>query len=141
MNDLAVVVYSCDKNEEVWPIYKKCIDKYWENHPNIYLLTETITSPLFISITKNYDLDHWTARIRNSLKDIKEKYVIFMSDDIFMNDYVNINKLNKCIDILNNNKYSLIQFELSCLNQLDFYHFFDNNFLHLFLILYLFHFY
>ena len=117
MKDLAVVVYSCDKNEEVWPIYKKCIDKYWKNHPNVYLLTETISSPLFISITKNYDLNHWTTRIRNSLKDIKEKYVIFMSDDIFINDYVNINKLDKCLDILNNNKYSAIQFELSWSNK------------------------
>ena len=113
MNELAVVIYSCDKNEELWPLYKKCIDKYWEKHPNIYMLTESITSPLFITITKKYDLDHWTTRIRKSLEEIKEKYVIFMSDDCFLNDYVNIEKLKNCINILDQGKYAAIQFELS----------------------------
>lgn len=113
MNELAIAIYSCDKNEEVWPVFYHCLNKYWNNHPNIYLLTETIKCPYMNTISLDYDLDHWTTRIRNSLKMIKEKYVIFISDDLFLNDEVNIEKLLKCINILENDIYSGIQFELS----------------------------
>ena len=113
MNDLAVVVYSCDKNEELWSIFNHCINKYWKDHPTVYLLTETINCPFFKTISLNYDLMYWTTRIRNSLKQIKEKYVVFLSDDIFINDYVNTKKLEQCLKILKNDIYSGIQFELS----------------------------
>lgn len=113
MNDLAIVCYSCDKNEEVWPIYKKCIDKYWPNHPNIYLLNETKKCDFINTICFDYDLDHWTIRIRKSLEEIKENYIIFMSDDIFLSDFINQEKLEKCLEILKDGIYSNIQFELS----------------------------
>ena len=55
MDDLAIVIFSCDKNEELWPIFYKCLNKYWANHPKAYLLTETIPCSLFETI--NYDFD------------------------------------------------------------------------------------
>lgn len=113
MDDLAIAVYSCDKNDEVWPVFSHCINKYWENHPKVYFLTETKKTPFFNTISLNYDLDHWTNRIKESLKLIEEKYVIFLSDDIFINEKVNIKKLIECINILKNDIYSGIQFELS----------------------------
>ena len=101
MNDLAIVIFSCDKNEELWPICHHFINKYWPNHPNIYLLTESVKSPLFNTISIPYELDKWTIRIRESLKTIKENKVIFICDDCFINDTVNINKLEECMNILN----------------------------------------
>ncbi len=111
--DLAIVVYSCDKNEEIWPVYITCLDKYWKNHPKVYLLNETKEYDKIITINHNYDLELWTKRIRMSLKDIKEKYIIFMCDDCFLNDNINEYKLIRCLSILKNTSYSNIQFELS----------------------------
>ena len=112
-NNIAIVVYSCDKNDEVWPIYISCLDKYWENHPKVYLLNETKKYDKIPTITYNYDLELWTKRIRQSLKDISEKYIIFMCDDCFLNSNINLEKLKRCINILDNTKYSNIQFEIS----------------------------
>ena len=112
MKNLAIVIFSCDKNEEQWSPFMRLLNKYWLKHPKVYLLTETIKCPFIETINYNYDLNHWTNRIRSSLNDIKEEYIIFISDDCFINNNVNTNKLNKCFDILKDNVAS-INFELS----------------------------
>ena len=101
MNDLAIVIFSCDKNEELWPICHHFINKYWPNHPNIYLLTESVKSPLFNTISIPYELDKWTIRIRESLKTIKEKKVI----NIYNNYIIKKKKKKK-------NIYYLILYQL-----------------------------
>lgn len=83
MDNLAVVIFSCDKNEELWPIFNKCLNKYWKNHPKVYLLTETMQYPYFETINYNYDINHWSTRIRHSLNDILEDNIIFICDDCF----------------------------------------------------------
>ena len=103
MNDLAIVVFSCDKNEELWPVIRTLLDKYWTDHPKAYLLTETKSSPLFETIVYNYELQYWTLRIRECLKLIDASKVLFICDDVFLNAPVNMEKLNKCIELLNNN--------------------------------------
>ncbi len=114
MNDLAIVIFSCDNNEELWPIWYHCINKYWKDHPNIYLLTETKSSDLFKTISCPYSLDKWTVRIRESLNIMKEQKIIFICDDCFIKENVNIDKLNKCIEILDKEKdLASINFELS----------------------------
>ena len=112
MDDLAIVCFSCDKNEEVWPTFKILLDRYWENHPKTYLLTETLNSPLMETINYDYPLNKWTKRIYKSLKDIKENKIIFICDDCFLDNYVNIEKLKKCLEILKDN-VAYINLELS----------------------------
>ena len=112
MNNLAIVIFSCDKNEELWPIFYHCLNKYWNNHPKTYLLTETIQSSYFDTINYNYDVEQWSKRIRYSLNDIKEDNIIFICDDCFLDKEVNLEKLEKSIEILENDGYSNIQFEL-----------------------------
>ena len=114
MKDLAIVCFSCDKDEEMWPIFSICLNKYWPNHPRVYLLTETKTSPIIDTICYNYPLNKWTTRIIKSLNDIKENKVVFICDDVFLNDYVNIDKLKDCLKILDKEpKAAYINFEMS----------------------------
>ncbi len=112
MNDLAIVCFSCDKNDEVWPTFMTCLDKYFPNHPKTYLFTETKYSPLMITINHNYDLNHWTTRIYKSLEDIPESKIIFICDDCFLDNYVNLEKLKKCYDIVKDN-VAYVNLELS----------------------------
>lgn len=112
MNNLAIVVFSCDKNEECWPLFIHCLDKYWSNHPKVYLLTETKKDDNFISITKNYKLDHWTKRIRESLEEIKESHILFICDDCFLNKEINQNKLEKALTLLERDNTANVNLEL-----------------------------
>ncbi len=112
MNDLAIVCFSCDKNDEVWPTFMTCLDKYWPNHPVTYLFTETLNSPLMKTINHDFPLDEWTTRIYLSLEDIPESKVIFICDDCFLDDYVNLDKLKQCYDIVKDN-VAYVNLELS----------------------------
>ena len=112
MNDVAVVVFSCDKNEELWPIFYQCLEKYWPNHPHTYLLTETINSPIMETITLNYDLDHWTNRMRESLKMIPNNKIVFICDDCFLKEPINMDKFSRCFEILSKDNTASINFEL-----------------------------
>ena len=113
MDDLAIVVFSCDKNEELWPIFLHFLDKNWPDHPKTYLFTESIFSPLISTITHPCKIKHWTRRIRKSLMDIKENKVIFICDDCFLNKTVNVDKLKRCYEILDKDNVASINFEIS----------------------------
>ena len=113
MEDLAIVCFSCDKNDEVWPVFYACLNKYWPNHPKTYLLTETKYYPLMKTINHDYPLDKWTTRIYKSLEDIPQNKIIFICDDCFLDEKVNIKKLQDCLNLLNKNNIAYINFELS----------------------------
>ena len=92
MDDLAIVCFSCDKNDEVWPTFKILLDRYWKDHPITYLLTETHKCSFMNTINYNYPLNEWTTRIIKSLQDIEENKILFICDDCFLDNYVNIEK-------------------------------------------------
>ena len=112
MDDLAIVCFSCDNNEEVWPTFMTCLDKYWPNHPITYLLTETLSYPYMHTINYNYDINSWSTRIYKSLEDIKENKIVFICDDCFLNAPVNIEKLKQALAIIKDNT-ATVNFELS----------------------------
>ena len=116
MNDLAIVCFTCDNNEELWPTFYTCLEKYWPNHPQVYLLTETLNYPNMKTINYNYDLDHWTTRIYKSLEEIKENNILFICDDCFLNAPVNIEKLEQALLLLKEN-VACINLELSFLEE------------------------
>ena len=113
MDDLSIVVFSTDNNEELWPIFHHYLEKYWPNHPRTYLLTESKHSSLFITIGINIPFERWSARIREALKIIPDSRVLFISDDCFLNTIVNISKLDRSCNILNDEMVANINFELS----------------------------
>lgn len=116
MNDLAIVCFSCDKNEEVWPTFIQCLDKYWPNHPTTYLLTETLTFPLMNTICFDYNLNQWSTRIYKSLETIKEDKIIFICDDCFLNAPINLEKLKRALYIIKDDVAN-VNFELSFIKE------------------------
>ncbi len=113
MDDLSIVVFSCDANEELWPIFHHYLNKYWPNHPRTYLLTESKHSSDFITIGINTPFERWSARIREALKIIPDGKVLFIADDCFLNGAVNLPKLEKCCSILNDETIANINLLLS----------------------------
>lgn len=90
---MTILVLSCDKNEDIFEPFYHCMEKYWNNHPEIIYATETITNPYYKTINKNYSLEQWTRRIRETLEEIEDNEILLMVDDIFIHKKVDTQKI------------------------------------------------
>ena len=109
LNDLAIVVCSCDKYKSVWTPFFTLLNKYFNPLPkDVYLLTETTEIPKGTSSKwcKNgggvkifYSAEKcWSKRIKEALKQIKNEYVLFHIEDFFLQDFVKMDGLHKVMD-------------------------------------------
>lgn len=90
---MKILVCSCDKNEDIWYPFKHCIEKYYPNHSEIIYSTETKENPYYKTICKDYPLEKWTVRIRETLKEIEDNQILLMIDDIFIRQPVNTERI------------------------------------------------
>lgn len=109
---MKIVVLSCDKNGDLFEPFKICMDKYWKEHPEVIYLTETIKNPYYKTINKNYPLDLWSKRIRESLKEIDDNQIILMIDDCFIREPVDVKRIEYLEKQLKGN-IALFNFEKS----------------------------
>ena len=91
---MKILVLSCDKNEDTFYPFYHCMEKYWENHPEIIYSTETIENPYYKTICKNYPLEIWTRRIRETLEEIDDNDILIMIDDCFIRNKVDVKRIN-----------------------------------------------
>ena len=90
---MKVLVLSCDKNKDLFEPFKKCVDKYWKNHPEIIYATETVKNPYYKTICKDIDFNLWTKRIRETLKEIDDDKILLMMDDCFIRQKVDEDRI------------------------------------------------
>lgn len=90
--EFAILVLSCDKYEPCWMPFFTLLDKYWENHPKVYLVTESKKCKYCDTINVNSEI--WSVRFLEALRNIKEEYVLVMLDDFFIRDYVDYERIN-----------------------------------------------
>ena len=86
---MKILVMSCDKNEDLFYPFYHCIEKYWPDHPEVMYSTETKINPYYKTICKNYDINKWTKRVRESVQEINDDFILLMVDDIFIRQKVN----------------------------------------------------
>ena len=109
---MKILVLSCDKDEDTFEPFHHCIEKYWKRHPEIIYATETIQNPYYKTISKNYPLDMWTKRIRETLNEIDDEQILIMIDDVFIRNKVNSKRIKYASDNLKNN-IAMFNFEKS----------------------------
>lgn len=109
---MRIVVLSCDKNEDIFYAFHHCIEKYWNGHPEIIYLTETFENPYYKTICKNYLLNKWTRRIRESLEEIDDNEIMLMIDDIFIRKNVDKERIEYARENLKGN-IAMFNFEKS----------------------------
>lgn len=90
---MKILVLSCDKNEDTFDAFHHCMEKYWKNHPEIIYATETIKNPYYKTINKNYPLEIWTKRIRETLQEIDDEQILIMIDDCFIRNKVDVERI------------------------------------------------
>ena len=91
---MKILVLSCDKNEDTFEAFHHCMEKYWENHPEVIYATETIKNPYYKTISKNYPLEIWTKRIRETLEEIDDDKILIMIDDCFIRNKVDVKRID-----------------------------------------------
>ena len=109
---MKILVLSCDKNEDTFEPFRHCMEKYWKNHPEVIYATETIQNPYYKTIAKNYPLNNWTTRIRETLKEIDDNQILVMIDDCFIRNQVDEDRINYAKDNLKGN-IAMFNFEKS----------------------------
>lgn len=112
-NDLAIVILSCDKYKDLWDLYFAFFHKYWKDCPYpIYLVSnfEKYEDKRIINICVGDDVS-WSNNLKIAIEKVKERNVLLLLDDVFLNKAVDTQKVNSLIDqftLLNANYLKLI---------------------------------
>lgn len=104
MNNVSLIVCSCDKYEEIWNPFFVLLNKYWSTFPKpCFLLTETKKCSIDNVVTLN-SKGNWSDRLLYSLKHVTQEYAILFLDDFFLMDYVNELEIKRLLGIMADNK-------------------------------------
>lgn len=102
MQDVALLVMSCDKYSSVWYPYFELIKKYWPEHPSkVYLSSETrgYTCPgIDITVINSNKVEPWSKRLYDVLQTIPEEYIIFSLEDFFLLGPVDNARILECVE-------------------------------------------
>lgn len=105
-NNISVLVVSCDKYADLWPIFFNGYFKYWHDlDMPVYLGSnfEKYHDKRVITIPIGHDKDY-TSNLLKMLSEIKTEHVIIFLDDIFISSRVDSRAFNGYLDsFLKNN--------------------------------------
>lgn len=99
MQDLTVVIISCDNYSDLWGPFFQLYKKYFPQVLKTYILTETKDCPYAETIKVNYPRELGTKRVRESLKQIDSKYILLLSDDFFLMNDVELDRIQEVLDM------------------------------------------
>lgn len=91
---MKILVLSCDKNDDIFDAFHHCIEKYYPDHPEIIYAMETKQNPYYKTICKDYPLEIWTKRIRDTLKEINDEQILIIMDDFFIRQPVDKERID-----------------------------------------------
>lgn len=109
MNDITILVNSCDKYEDAWEPFFRLLKIQWPDCPyEIVLNTETKKyncSFMNVKTICGGKGVSWSKRLKNALKQIDSKYIIYLLEDFFLMSPVNTDSLNKAIELMKSDDY------------------------------------
>lgn len=118
-NELAIIIYSCDRNNAMWDIVMYFFKKYWSDCPyKIVLLTDIDSTQkgerLGFDEVVECDSD-WSTMMEFAIDTLKVPYFITWMDDFLLCDKVDTYQIEHGLDILKNNEainYRLVSSEM-----------------------------
>jgi hypothetical protein len=81
--DLSILVLSCDRHKDLWPVFNYYFEAYWGDCPvPVYILAneETFQSRRITSLYTGPDVS-WSASLISALNQINTKFVSFVHED------------------------------------------------------------
>lgn len=108
---MKILVASCDNHVDTFLPFHECLERFYPTHPPVVYSTETVTNPYYQTISKNYPIQQWTRRIRETLEDLKNEYeILFMVDDCFIRKQVDLGRIVEARKLLH------IYPDIACIN-------------------------
>lgn len=90
---MKILILSCDKYKVCWYPFFTLLNKYYPEHPQCYLVTETKKCNFCKTI--NINNDSWTYRFKEALKQIDDNEILVMLDDFFIRNSVDYKRIEK----------------------------------------------
>lgn len=115
-NDVALIVHGCDRYEFLYKGFTETFSKNWDYDVkcNYYFATEE--KNVFIDNFKNIQSGkgEWTNRLATLLKnEIKEKYVLYMQEDMWINKKIDAKFLNQLFALAEENNWQQVKLHSS----------------------------
>ena len=104
MENITLVVNSCDKYEDLWDPFFTLLKKYWNPEMPIVLNTESKSYSYpgldihTLHLYQSGGQDQWSERLMRTLERINTDYILFMLDDFFIESEVNRQKIKQCLE-------------------------------------------
>jgi hypothetical protein len=110
MNNLSILIPSCDNFKDTWKPFFHLFNKYWDDNPyDIYLTTDKEKFRLddinIVSTQINPENKpiSWSLSVIKSLNRIPTKYVLLIFDDFFFTKKVNTSIVNNALQFISSN--------------------------------------
>lgn len=108
-NQLALVVNTHSSCSDLWKIFYDRINLYFSQVKNIYFFTDTKEDEIKklnenINVISYHGYDNYRDQFYYSIKQVKEKYIIYTNEDYLLYDYINYEKILELLEILNHNE-------------------------------------
>ena len=95
-----ILVVSCDKYKDIWPLYFKAFDKYWDDCKydiNLGNNFDDFDHKNVKTISVGKDLSY-SSNLLKMLNEIKSEYIILWVEDLVLSNPVNNNLLKNIIE-------------------------------------------
>jgi hypothetical protein len=101
MNELTLLIGSCDSYSFLWNNFIKLCDKYWEPECKKIIVSETlkIESDSYEFLTPGSNMN-WSDRIIKAINKIDTEFIFFILDDYFLREKISSNFINQSINFL-----------------------------------------
>ena len=105
MNNITILVNSCDKYESVWEPFFKLLLKQWPECKNYTIILNTETKVYncdFLNIKTICSGTNltWTKRLKNVLNQIETDYILYFLEDFFLREKVNHQTLLEAVNYI-----------------------------------------
>ena len=113
--NIDILIVSCDKYSDVWPLFFDNFFKFWKNCPlNIYLTSNNKSFNYCNVINLNTGKDiSWSFNLKKALDEIKNKYVLLIMDDLIINKEISETFFKRICDWVDINKPNHLRLHLS----------------------------
>lgn len=112
MNDVAIIVSSCDLFKDCWEPFILSVQKYWSDCPYpIYILSnnDTIKTPDGISFITVGEDKKFASNLIKALNKIDTDYVIYLQEDYWLNKKIDSRNIVSHINYCKKNKVDYLR--------------------------------